>query len=101
VVGWMLDLLVVVGLLLMVCVRYYPLVVGRLCSGHSIPSGFGLWTIPYWVSAVFAMKQTVESAWLLCPSVASSPCAVTVALGVVFLTTGGLSGWLLVGNVVT
>jgi hypothetical protein len=33
--------------------------------------------------------------------VASSPCAVTVALGVVFLTTGGLSGWLLVGNVVT
>jgi hypothetical protein len=46
------------------------------------------------------VKQAVDSARLLCPSVASSSGAVAVALGVVFLTTGGLSGWLLVGNVV-
>jgi hypothetical protein len=29
-----------------------------------------------------------------------APCAVIAALGVVFLMTGGFSGWLLVGNVV-
>jgi hypothetical protein len=90
----------VVGLLLMVCVRYYPLVVGRLCSGHSVSGGLGLRTIPCWVSEVFAVKQTIESTRLLCPSAASSPCVVVAALGVVFLTTGGFSGWLLVGNVV-
>jgi hypothetical protein len=39
VVGWMLELLVVVGFLLMICVRDDPLVVGWLCSGHSVPSG--------------------------------------------------------------
>jgi hypothetical protein len=100
VVGWMLELLVVVGLLLMICVRDDPLVVGWLCSGHSVPGGLGLWTIPCWVCAVFTVKQAVESARLLCPSVASSSGAVAAALGVVFLTTGGLSSWLLVGNVV-
>jgi hypothetical protein len=100
VVGWMLDLLIEVGLLLMVCVRYYPLVVGQLCSRHSVSGGFGLRTIPCWVSAVFTVKQTIESVWLLCPSAASSPCVVVVTLGVVFLTMGGFSGWLLVGNVV-
>jgi hypothetical protein len=84
----------------MVCVRYYPLVVSRLCSGHSVSGGLGLRTIPCWVSAVFVVKQTIESVWLLCPSVTSSPCVVVAALGVVFLTTGGFSGWLLVGNVV-
>jgi hypothetical protein len=92
VVGWMLDLLVEVGLLLMVCVRYYPLVVGRLCSGHSVSGGLGLRTIHCWVSAVFAVKQTIESARLLCPSTTSSPCAVAATLGVVFLTTGGFFG---------
>jgi uncharacterized membrane protein (DUF373 family) len=41
VVGWMLDLFVVVELLVVVvvCVRDDPLVVGWLCSGHSIPGG--------------------------------------------------------------
>jgi hypothetical protein len=92
VVGWMLDLLVVVGLLVMICVRDDPLVVGWLCSGHSVPGGLGLRTIPYWVCTVFAVKQAVESAWLLCPSTASSSCAVAAALGVVFLMTNGLSG---------
>jgi hypothetical protein len=100
VVGWMMDLLVVVGLLLMVCVCDDPLVVGWLCSGHSVPSGLGLRTIPCWVCTVFAMKQAVESMRLLCPSSASSSCAVAAALGVVFLTTGGLSCCVLVGYVV-
>jgi hypothetical protein len=99
-VGWMLGLLVVVGLLLMICVHDDPLVVGWLCSGHSIPGGLGFRTIPCWVCAVFAVKQAVESAQLLCPSAASSSGVVAAILGVVFLTTGGLSGWLLVGNVV-
>jgi hypothetical protein len=99
-VGWVLDLLVVVGLLLMVCVCNDPLVVGWLCSGHSVPGGLGLWTIPCWVCVVFTVKQAVESARLLCPSAASSSCAVAAALGVVFLATGGLFGWMMVGYVV-
>jgi hypothetical protein len=100
VVGWMLDMLVAVGLLLMVCVRDDPLVVGWLCSRHSVPGGLGLRTIPCWVCGVFAVKQAVESARLLCSSATSSSCVVVAALGVVFLTTGGLSGWVLVGYVV-
>jgi hypothetical protein len=78
-VGWMLDLLVVVGLLVVVCVRDDPLVVDWLCSGHSVPSGLGLRTIPCWVRAVFAVKQAIESAWLLCPFATSSSCVVAAA----------------------
>jgi hypothetical protein len=85
---------------MMICVRDDPLVVGWLCSRHSVPGGLGLQTIPCWVCAVFTVKQAVESARLLCPSATSSPCAVVAALGVVFLTTSGLSGWVLVGYVV-
>jgi hypothetical protein len=81
VVGWVLNLLVVVGLLVMICVRDDPLVVSWLCSGHSVPGGIGLWTIPCWVCAVFAVKHAVESARLLCSSVASSSCTVDAALG--------------------
>jgi hypothetical protein len=84
----------------MVCVRDDALVVDRLCSRHSVPGGLGLRTIPCWMCAVLAMKQTVESAQLLCLSVASSSCVVAATLGVVFLTMSGLSGRLLVGNVV-
>jgi hypothetical protein len=70
VVGWMLDLVVVV-LLVVVCVRDDPLVVGWLCSGHSVPGSLGFWTIPCWVRAVLAMKQIVEYVRLLRPSSAS------------------------------
>ena len=80
-VGWMLDLLIVVGLLVMVRMRDDPLVVGWCCSGHSVPSGLGLQTIPCWVRAVFAVKQAIESARLLCPSATSSSCVVAMALG--------------------
>jgi hypothetical protein len=99
VVGWMLDLLIVVGLLVVVCVRDDPLVVGWLCSGHSVLGGLGFWTIPGWVRAVLAMEQTVESARLLCLSPASPSGAITAAWGV-FLTTSSFSGWVLIGYVV-
>jgi hypothetical protein len=38
-----------------------PLVVGWLCFGHSVPGGLDFWTVPCWVRAVLAMKQTIES----------------------------------------
>jgi hypothetical protein len=47
--------------------------------------------------AVFAMKQAIESSRLLCPSSVSSSCVIVVALRWVFLTMGGLSGWVLIG----
>jgi hypothetical protein len=78
VVGWMLDLLIVVGLLVMVCVRDDPLVVSWLCSRHSVLGGLGFWTVPCWVCAVLAMKQILEYVRLLCPS-SASPSGVVVA----------------------
>jgi hypothetical protein len=83
VVGWMLDVLVVLRLLVvvLVCVRDDSLVVGWLCSGHHVPSGLHFWTISCWVRAVLAMKQTVESARLLRPSPASPSGAIIAALG--------------------
>jgi hypothetical protein len=95
-IGWMLDLFIVVGLLVMVSVHDDPLVVGWLCSGHSVPGGLGLLTVPCWVRVVFTVKQAIESMRLLCPSAASSSCAIATALGV-FLMTGGLSSWVLIG----
>jgi hypothetical protein len=100
----MLDLLVVVGLLLLlvvvVCVRDEPLVVGRLCSGHSVPVGHCLWIISCWVRTVLAMKQTVESVRLLHPSSASPSGAIVAALGRIFLTVSSFSDWVLIGYVV-
>jgi hypothetical protein len=98
-VGWMLDLLVVVWLLVMVSVRDDPLVVGWLSSRHSVPSGLGLRTVPCWVHAVFAVKQAIESPRLLCPSTTSSSCVVATPLGV-FLAMGRLSSWVLIGYIV-
>src|SRR5688500_14083482 len=91
-VGWMLYLFIVVWLLVMVSVRDEPLVVGWLCSGHSVPGGLGLRTSSYWVCAVYDVKQAIKSVRLLCPSAASSICVVAAALGGVFLTTSVLSG---------
>jgi hypothetical protein len=47
VVGWVLDLLVVVRLLLVVvvCVHDDSLVVGWLCSGHPVPGGLHFCTV--------------------------------------------------------
>jgi hypothetical protein len=64
-VGWMLDLLIVVGLLVMISVRDDPLVVGWLSSGHSVLGCLCLWTIPCWMRAVFAVQQAIEPPRLL------------------------------------
>jgi hypothetical protein len=96
-VGLMLNFLVMVGLLLMVSVRYDPLVVGWLSSGHSVLGCLSLRIVPCWMRAVFAVKQAIESSRLLCPSSTSSSCAFAATLRGVFLTTGGLSGWVLIG----
>jgi hypothetical protein len=101
VVGWMLDVLVVVRLLLLVvvCVRDDPLVVVWLCSGHHVPSGLCFWTISCWVRAVLAMKQTVESAAAVSVLDLSLWCHY-YGLGGIFLTASGFSSWVLVGYVV-
>jgi hypothetical protein len=99
----MLDVLVVVGLLVVVvvvCVRDNPLVVGWLCSGHSVPGGLCFWTVPCWMCAVLTMEQTVEYVRLLRPSSASPSGAIAAALGRVFLTASSFSGWVLIGYVV-
>jgi hypothetical protein len=92
----MLDLFIVVGLLVMVSVRDDPLVVGWLCSGHFVPGGLGLRIVPCWVRAVFAVKQAIESVRLLCPSAASSSCAIATTLGGI-PDDDRLSGWVLIG----
>jgi hypothetical protein len=96
-IGLMLDLLVMVGLLLVVSVRDDLLVVGWLSSGHSVLCCLSLRTVPCWMRAVFIVKQAIESSRLLRPSLASSSCAIAAALRGVFLTTGGLSSWVLIG----
>jgi hypothetical protein len=62
-IGLVLDLLIMVGLLVVllgvVSVRDDPLVVNWLSSGHSVLGGLSLRTIPYWMRAVFAMKQAI------------------------------------------
>jgi hypothetical protein len=54
VVGWVLDVLVVVRWLLVVvvCVRDDSLVVGWLCFVHPVPGGLCFWTISCWVRTV-------------------------------------------------
>ena len=68
-IGLVLDLLVMVGLLVVllgvVSVRDDPLVVGWLCSGHSVLGGLSLRTVPCWMRAVFTVKQAIELSWLL------------------------------------
>jgi hypothetical protein len=46
------------------------------------------------------MKQIVESMRLLHPSLAPPSGAITAALGGIFLTMSGFSGWVLTGYVV-
>jgi hypothetical protein len=96
-IGLVLDLLVMIGLLVVVSVRDDLLVVGWLGSGHSVLGCLSLRTVPCWMRSVFAVKQAIESSRLLGPSLTSSSCAIAVALRGVFLTTGGLSGWVLIG----
>jgi hypothetical protein len=83
VVGWVLDVAVVVWLWVvgMICVRDNSLVVGWLCSRHPVPRGLCFRAIPCWVCAILAMKHAVISAWLLRPSSAPASRAIAAALG--------------------
>jgi hypothetical protein len=58
VVGWVLDVVVVVRLLLVVvvCVCDNSLVVGWLCPGHPVPSGLRFRTISCEVRTVLAVE---------------------------------------------
>jgi hypothetical protein len=83
VVGWMLDVAVVVWLLLVVvvCVHDDSLVVGWMCSRHPVPGGLCFRAVSCWVRAILAMKQAVKSAWLLHPSPAPPSHGITATMG--------------------
>jgi hypothetical protein len=83
VVGWVLDVAIVVWLwvVVMICVCDNSLVVGWLCSRHPVPSVLCFWAIPCWVCAILVMKQAVISARLLRPSPAPASHAIAAALG--------------------
>jgi hypothetical protein len=102
VVGLMLGVAVVVWLwvVVLICVRDNSLVVGWLCSGHSVPGGLCFRAIPCWMRAVFTMKHALISAWLLRPSSAMASRAIAMALRGIVLTTSGFAGGVLVGYVV-
>jgi hypothetical protein len=83
VVGWVLDVAIVVWLwvVVMICVRDNSLVVGWLCSRHPVPGGLSYRAIPCWVCAILAVKQAVISARLMRPSPTPASRAIVVALG--------------------
>jgi hypothetical protein len=83
VVRWMLSGAVVVWLweVVLICVRDNSWVVGWLRPRHPVPGGLRFRAVPRWVRAVFAMKQVVKSARLLCPSSAPTTSAIAAALG--------------------
>jgi hypothetical protein len=83
VIGWVLDVAVVVWLwvVVMICVHDNSLVVGRLCSRHPVPGGLCFRAIPCWVCAILAVKQAVISARLLRLSPAPASRAIAAALG--------------------
>jgi hypothetical protein len=83
VVGWVLDVAIVVWLwvVVMICVRDNSLVVGWLCSRHPVPGGLCFRAIPCWVCAILAVKQAVISARLMRPSPTPASRAIVVALG--------------------
>jgi hypothetical protein len=83
VVGWMLGMATVVWLwvVVVICVRDNPLVVGWLRLRHPVPGGLCFWVIPCWVCAILAMEHEVISARLLRPSPASASRAIAAALG--------------------
>jgi hypothetical protein len=84
VVGWVLDVAIVVWLLLLVvviCVRDNSLVVGWLCSRHPVLGGLCFQAIPCWVCTIIAVKQAVKSMRLLRLSSAPASRAIVAALG--------------------
>ena len=97
----MLGRVVVVWLwvLVLICVRDNPWVVGGLCPRHPVPGGLCFRAVPRRVRAVFAMKQAVMPAWLLRSSPAPATRAIVAALAGIILTASGLAGRVLVGYV--
>jgi hypothetical protein len=83
----------------LICVGDNSWVVGGLCSGDPVPGGLCFRAVPCWVRAVFAVKQAVKSTRLLRPSSAPTTRAIAAALGGIILTARGLSGGVLVGNI--
>jgi hypothetical protein len=83
VVGWMLGVAAIVWLwvVVVICVRDNPLVVGWLRSRHHVPGGFCFRAIPCWVCAILAIEQAVISARLMRPSPAPASRAIAAALG--------------------
>jgi hypothetical protein len=102
VVGWVLDVAVVVWLLMvvMICVRDNSLVVGWLCLRHPVLGSLSFRAIPCWVCTVFTMKQAVKYARLLRPSSAPASRAAAAALGGIFLMVNGFVSRMLVDYVV-
>jgi hypothetical protein len=99
VVGWVLDVDVVVWLMVVIGVRDNSLIVGWLRPRHPVPGGLCFRAIPYWARTVFAMKQAVISTRLLRPSLALATRAITTALGGIVLMSSGFAGGVLVGYV--
>jgi hypothetical protein len=101
VVRWMLSGAVVVWLweVVLICVGDNSWVVGWLRPRHPVPGGLCFRAVPRWVSAVFAVKQAVKSTQLLRPSSAPTTGAIATALGGIILMARGLTGGVLVGNV--
>ena len=83
VVGWMLGVAAVVWLwvVVVICVRDNPLVVGWLRSRHPVPGGLCFRAIPCWVCAILAVKHAVIYVRLLRPSPAPASRAIAAALG--------------------
>jgi hypothetical protein len=101
--GWVdLGVAAVVWLwvVVVVCVRDNPLVVGWLRSRHPVPGGLCFRGIPCWVCAILSMEQAVISARLLRPSPSPASRAIAANLGGIFLAASGLTGGVLVGYVV-
>jgi hypothetical protein len=83
----------------LICVRENSWVVSGLCPRHPVLGGLRFRAIPRWMRAVFAVKQAVKSARLLRPSPAPTTRAIVAALWGIILTARGLTGGVLVGNV--
>jgi hypothetical protein len=100
-VRWMLSEAVVVWLweVVLICVRDNSWVVGWLRPRHPVSGGLRFWAVPRWVRVVFIVKQVVKSAWLLRPSSAPTTSAIATALGGIILSARGLTGGVLIGNV--
>jgi hypothetical protein len=85
---------------LLISVRDNSGVVGLLRPCHPVSGGLRLWAVFGLVGAVFAMKETVESARRLRTPPTPTTSSVSAALGGILLAARGVSCGVLVGDVV-